>query len=273
MSDKPPTRTLSEQESYLLSTLAAQGRTVFTIADARAVLDISDANLRKLLHRLYRKQWIKRLERGRYLLLPLAAGPEPQWAEHEYLIAAALVQPYYLAYATALHYYGYTERRSNSIIVATTRRKRPRAIGGLTYRFVSLSPSRFFGYAPIPLLGQKVQMAEREKAIADGFDRPNLVGGVLEAAKGLWFGSDELDWDKLVAYTLRLGNRVAARRLGFWLELLALAQEPLLSRLQVGRGHSYALLEPGGPAEGPRNGRWRVIVNIPEWQLLEWQEH
>ena len=97
MSDTSLTRTLSEQESYLLSTLAAQGRTLFTIADARAVLDVPDANLHKLLHRLYRKQWVERLERGRYLLLPLAAGPEPHWTEHEYLIAAALMQsdPYW----------------------------------------------------------------------------------------------------------------------------------------------------------------------------------
>jgi predicted transcriptional regulator of viral defense system len=57
-----------------------------------------------------------------------------------------------------------------------------------------LQPYKFFGYEPIRLLDRTVQMAEREKAIADGFDRPRLAGGVLEAAKGLWFGSQELDW-------------------------------------------------------------------------------
>jgi len=116
-------------------------------------------------------------------------------------------------------------------------------------------------------------MAEREKAIADGFDRPNLVGGVLEAAKGLWFGSEELEWRKLVTYVLRLRNQVAARRRGFWLELLALGDERSLSRLDGGGGHSYARLEPSGPGDGPRNARWRLIVNIPERQLLEWREH
>ncbi len=266
-------RTLSERESYLLSTLSAAGRTVFSVEDARAILGGSDASIRKLLHRLHRKRWIRRLERGKYLVLPLAAGPEPQWAEHEYLIAASLVEPYYLAYATALSYYGYTERPLNPVIIATTRRKRPVTIDGVTYRFVTQPPHKFFGYTPIPLLESTVQMAEREKAIADGFDRPALVGGVLEAAKGLWFGSEELDWEKLVTYTLRLRNQVAARRLGFWLELLGLAEESLLSRLEVGRGHSYARLEPSGPDRGPRSGRWRLVVNIPEHQLLEWREH
>jgi len=125
----------------------------------------------------------------------------------------------------------------------------------------------------ISLLASTVQIAEREKAIADGFDHPELVDGVLEAAKGLWLGSRELDWEKLVAYTLRLGNQVAARRLGFWLELLNLGRDDLLPRLEDDRGHSYAPLEPSGPREGPRNARWRLIVNVPERQMLEWRDH
>jgi predicted transcriptional regulator of viral defense system len=125
----------------------------------------------------------------------------------------------------------------------------------------------------ISLLGEGVRMAEREKAIADGFDHPELVGGVLEPAKGLWFGSRELDWEKLVTYTQRLRNQVAARRLGYWMELLSLGHDELLSRLENGGGHSYALLEPSGPREGARKARWRLIINIPERQLLEWREH
>ena len=266
-------RTLSEQESCLLSSLSAAGYTVFTIEDARAVLGDADVDVPKLLYRLHRKHWIKRLKRGVYLVIPLEAGPEAHWAEHEYLIAAALVEPYYLAYATALHYYGYTERSPDPITVATTRQKHPITIDDLTYRFIALAPHKFFGYETISLLDSEVQMAEREKAIADGLDHPKLVGGVLEAAKGLWLGSQELDWEKLVSYTLRLQNQVAARRLGFWLERLALGCETMLSRLEGNGGHSYAPLEPSGPREGPRNSRWRLIVNIPERQLLEWRAH
>ncbi|MBN1248715.1 MAG: DEAD/DEAH box helicase family protein [Anaerolineae bacterium] len=40
-----------------------------------------------------------------------------------------------------------------------------------------------------------LRMADREKAIVDGFDRPELVGGILEPAKGLWLGSQELEAD------------------------------------------------------------------------------
>ena len=261
----------------LLSRLAAAGQTLFTVDDARAVLsnagDTVGVDVLKLLHHLHRKGWIRRLERGTYRIVPLEAGSEPVWAEHEYLVAASLVSPYYLAYTTALHYYGYTERAPDPLMIATTRRKQPITIEGVTYRFVTVTPHKFFGYAAIALLEQRVQMAEREKAIADGFDHPELVGGILEPAKGLWLGSQELDLEKLVSYQLKLGNRTAARRLGFWLAKLDLGANDLLSHLEDRDGHSYAPLEPGGPPRGPRDARWRLIVNVPDRQLLEWQAH
>ena len=83
MVDNWPPRTLGEQEARLFNSLAAAGHTLFTIEDARAVLEDSDVDGPKLLHQLNRKRWIKRLERGKYLLIPPAARPEAEWAEHE----------------------------------------------------------------------------------------------------------------------------------------------------------------------------------------------
>jgi predicted transcriptional regulator of viral defense system len=264
---------LSERESRLLSRLAASGHTIFTVADAQEMFDGDSAGLTLVLHRLAAKRWLQRLERGKYRLIPLDAGPEAQWAEHEYLVAAALVQPYYLAYGAALHYYGYSERQPRPVWIATTQRKRPTTVDGVSYRFVTLGPSKFFGYTTIHLLDRPVRVAEREKAVADGFDHPEYCGGVLEPAKGLWFGSDELDPDKLIAVSRRLGNRAAMRRLGFWLERLDLAGDALRSQLALPSGRNYALLDPAGPRSGPKDARWRLIVNLPEQQLLEWREH
>jgi predicted transcriptional regulator of viral defense system len=216
---------------------------------------------------------VQQLERGKYRLFPLKAGPQAHWAEHEHLVAATLVQPYYLAYATALSYYGYSERQPRPVWIATTRRKRAATVDGNVYRFVTLHPRKFFAYTTVMLLERPVQVAEREKAIADGFDHPDYCGGVLEPAKGLWFGSDELDLVRLVEYSQRLGNRAGMRRLGFWLEQLRLGDPALLRQLASPADRNYASLDPGGRDEGPRHARWRLIVNVPERQLLEWQEH
>jgi len=266
-------RSLGDREARLLSALAAAGRHVFTIEEARQTAGDNGADVARLLHRLAAKRWVQRLERGKYRLIPLEAGPEAHWAEHEFLIAAALIQPYYLAYATALHYYGYSERQPRPVWIATTRRKRPVTVEGITYRFVTLTEHKFFGYTTVQLLDRSVQVAEREKAIADGFDHPEYCGGVIEPAKGLWFGSDELDLARLVEYSQHIGNRTAMRRLGFWLERLEIGDPGWRQQLEDPGDRNYARLDPSGPDEGPRDTRWRLIVNVPERQLLEWQEH
>jgi len=266
-------RSLSDREARLLSALAAAGQNIFTIEEARQTSGDDGAEVARLLYRLAAKRWVQRLERGKYCLIPLEAGPEAQWAEHEYLVAATLVRPYYLAYTTALNYYGYSERQPRPVTIATTRRKRPVIIEGITYHFVTLSGHKFFGYTTVQLLDRPVQIAEREKAIADGFDHPEYCGGVIEPAKGLWFGSDELDLARLADYSRRLDNRAAMRRLGFWLERLEIGGQALLQQLEVSEDRNYAPLDPGGPDEGPRDARWRLIINVPERQLLEWREH
>ena len=163
MAQTPPVRSLSRRESRLLTELAAAGLTVFTVEDAQRVAGGGEAGLIALLHRLAAKRWLQRLEHGKYRLIPLEAGPEAQWAEHEFLVAAALVQPYYLAYGTALTYYGYSERPLHPIWIATTRRKQPLAVGGMTYRFVTLRPAKFFGFSAIDLLDRPVLLAEPAK--------------------------------------------------------------------------------------------------------------
>jgi predicted transcriptional regulator of viral defense system len=157
--------------------------------------------------------------------------------------------------------------------IVTTRRKQLLTVEGITYRFVTLSQHKFIGFSTVQLPDGAVQVAEREKAISDGFDHPEYCGGVIQAAKGLWFGSDELDFARLVEYGQRLGNRAAMCRLGFWMELLEVGEPTLLRGLATSENRNDARLDPGGPDEGPKDARWRLIVNVPDRQLLEWQEH
>jgi len=157
--------------------------------------------------------------------------------------------------------------------IATTNRRRPAMIEGLEYRFVTLKAHKFFGFSTVMLLDHPVEIARREKAIVDGFDHPEYCGSALEVAKALWFGSDELDLALLVSYGQRLGNRAVLRRLGFWLETLGAGEPAILAQLQASRDRNYALLDPSGPSTGVRNARWRLIVNVPDGQLVEWQEH
>ncbi|MFQ5814834.1 MAG: type IV toxin-antitoxin system AbiEi family antitoxin domain-containing protein [Anaerolineae bacterium] len=266
------TKTLGGQGARLLADLSVAGKTVFTIEEARQLAG-DDLRVRQLLYRLEKRGWVQRLERGKYLILPLAAGLEGAYTAHEFLIASKLISPYAIAYGTALRYYGYSDLLSRTVYVATTRRKRPLILHGLTYRFVTVSPARFFGIAQIPLEGQRIYITDREKTIVDCLTHPPYAGGVIEAAKGLWFGSEEIDLGRLVDYAEQNSSKATMQRLGFWLERLGMGDGALLRRVEAGCSQSYVRLETPGLAVGHRDRRWRVIVNIAEDTLLEWREH
>lgn len=81
---------LTPQEVRLLSTLGAENKRVFSFGNAVSALKEKPFTVAKILSCLVKKGWIKRIEEGRYLLVPLQAGPERQFTEHPFLIASEL---------------------------------------------------------------------------------------------------------------------------------------------------------------------------------------
>jgi predicted transcriptional regulator of viral defense system len=136
-----------------------------------------------------------------------------------------------------------------------------------------VTPARFFGVTQTPLEGQRIHITDREKTIVDCLTHPSYAGGVVEAAKGLWFGSAEINLERLVGYAEQSGSRAAMQRLGFWLDKLGLGDAALLARVAAGRSQNAVRLETPGPAAGRCDRRWHVIVNLVEDTLLEWREH
>jgi predicted transcriptional regulator of viral defense system len=192
--------------------------------------------------------------------------------ENELIIASHLVSPYYISYWTALSYYGYTDQPSRTIYVATTKQKRPVKIHGLTYRFIQLQRHKFFGHLQIWIGEKLVAMAEKEKAIVDALDHPELAGGIIQVVKGLWRGRDELDLSKLVADALRLKNRAVVKRLGYLLQRLELGTTQHHAKLEKKLSTGYAVLDPLSLRQGRHDAQWRVVVNVSDDELLAWRK-
>jgi predicted transcriptional regulator of viral defense system len=265
-------KTLNRVDARLLATLSEKGQDIFTTQMAAEILGQTSLAVRKRLHNLVQRRWLQRLEKGKYLIVPLSAGLEGHYTENELVIASHLVSPYYISYWTALSYYGYTEQPSHTVYIATKKQKKPVIIHGLTYRFVRLQPRKFFGYMDVWIGEKLVRIAEREKAIADAIDYPELSGGIIHAVKGIWRGREELDLNKLIDDGLQMGNRAIAKRLGFLLQLLGFGKQQHLERLEKSLSAGYAVLDPLSPRKGRHDAQWRVIVNVSEDELLNWRE-
>jgi len=267
-------RTLGDVGSSLLTELARQGKRVFNFEDAARVYGSRDGALRELLSTLVKRQWLRRIERGKYLMLPLEAGREGEWSEHEFIIASYLVQPYYIGFRSALNFYGYTEKVSRTVFVASTRRKLKSTLelSGVTYRFVYMTAAKFFGITDVTLDGYKIAISDREKTVVDCLDRMEYCGGVAEVAKALCYGRGELDYARMVDYARKNGNRAAGQRLGYLMELLGFATKRTIAGLRRDMSGSYARLDTLAPPKGRYIERWKVLVNVPETELLQWKE-
>jgi predicted transcriptional regulator of viral defense system len=267
-------RTLGDTGSNLLTEMSRQGKRLFTFEDAAKVYGSDNSGLRELLSTLVKRSWLQRIEKGKYLILPFEAGREGEWTEHEFIIASYLIQPYYVGFRSALNYYGYTEQVSRTVFVASTRRKLRSTleVSGVAYRFVYIPERKFFGVTEVILDGYRVNISDRERTIVDCLDRLEYCGGVVEVAKALSYARDELDFTKMAQYAQRNGNRAVSQRLGYLLETLGFGTDEAVARLRENLSRSYAPLDTLAERKGRHIQRWKVVVNVPDTELLPWKK-
>ena len=267
-------RTLGKAGSDLLTEITRQGKRIFTYEDAVKAYGSSNRRLRELLSTLVKRGWLQRIEKGKYLVLPFEAGRMREWTEHEFIIASYLITPYYIGFRSALNYYGYTEQVSRTVYLASTKRKfKPTLeISGVTYHFVYMKESKFFGATQAKINGIQVNISAREKTIVDCLDLLEYSGGVVEVAKALSFGRAELNFVKMAEYAKKNGNNAVSKRLGYLLEKLDIKAGKAINILQDGLGSSYALLDTMANPEGQHLQRWKIRVNVSDNELLQWKE-
>jgi predicted transcriptional regulator of viral defense system len=264
---------LSTTESSLLSQMAEMGKNIFKLKDITE-FDIPYRNAKLIASRLIRKGWLTPLSRGTYLIVPLEAGVEGRYSEHEFVIASHLIEPYYIGYWSALQYHGLTEQVPVTVFVVTTRHviDRSRVILDSRYRFVTVAEKKFFGFGRVLVANSAVNVSDKTKTIADCLDHPEYCGGISEAAKALWVARDVVSVDGIVDYGFMMGNSAILKRLGYLAELLGVEMpENVLDRVRGKIRKGYSLLDPLGKKEGRHSTRWGLIANVPEESILEWR--
>lgn len=264
------TKTLGPASAELLLRLSAQGKTIFSVADAQTIYNKSHKVTSNLLGKLVRKGWLVRLMRDKYLIVPLEAGLESIPMADRYVIAREVLGSglYYISHYSAMELHQMTTQPVNTVYVTVRRQRESRIIAGVRYRFVYASQRSFWGWEMIwATAEEQVRVSDLEKTLLDCAGRPELCGGLGELAKGLWLRKDDLDDSRLVEYVERLGHKAAAKRIGFLLELYGLGLPETTITLQSLINLGYDLLDPTLPDEGPHQARWRLRINLDPEEL------
>ena len=238
----------------ILKAMAKENQ-VFSFAQLYQKTHIKKEMLWVILSRMEEKGFIERIEKGKYLIIPLGSE-KGKYTLHEFVIASYLVEPYAISYWSALHHYGLTEQIPGTVFVQTPARKKKNLmeIFGVNYQIVRVKEDKFFGLRKEWIEENPVSITDKEKTIIDCLDKPHYAGGIIEVAKALKNGS--LDYNQLSGYAIRIGNFAVIRRLGYLCEKMGIPLD-----LPHPRSKKYLLLDPTMPAHGENDSRWRLVIN------------
>ena len=233
---------------------------IFTVDDVKKISDMNDEILWVMLHRLETQGWIERIEKGKYMIIPLGAE-KGKYTLNEFVIGSMLIEPYCISYWSALHYYGFTEQIPSTVFIQTTSRKKKQdlEVFGVRYKIIKIKQEKFFGIKTEWFDNDKIFITDKEKTIIDCLDRPRYSGGIIEVIKGI--KEQSFDKARIADYANQINNTGVIRRLGFLCEYYGIDIElPPLDR----NIRNYLHLDPTMPQEGEKSSKWRLILNLAE---------
>lgn len=264
--------TLSAQESRLLLKAAWEKKRVISLPEIVRVLRVSRDHAYKIASILCEKKWLERLKSGSYQIIPLEGGPKRVSEMNPYVIGSLLDEPYFFSYATAHTHYGFSSQVYPTLFIALTRQRRTLSLKSTQIQFVALFSPKFFGFTEVEIMGEKVKMAEKEKALLDALDKPQYAGGIEEVFGAFSRAKGKIDFEKLVEYAFRFKTTSLLQRLGFLFDFLKIPIAPKLRGqlfLKIQNGQPITL---GTPDRFGRKGRawpeWKIIQNVPNDLLL-----
>ena len=173
----------------LINKLAKKGN-IFTFNEAKDTFGTNFYVTKVILSRLEKRGWIERIEKGKYMIIPLGAE-KGKYTLNEFVIGSLLVKPYAIAYWSALNFYGLTEQIPNTVFIQTTARKKKQEteIFGVRYKIIKIKSEKLFGIRKEWIEETQINITDKEKTIIDCLNKSQYCGGVIEAAKALKNGT------------------------------------------------------------------------------------
>ena len=254
-------KNLSKDEIYLISRAEFEKQKLITTAFVQKLFPDKNKASRVLVF-LTRKGRILKIEKGKYILVPIKA-PNQQWMPNEFLIADLWMgeTPYYIGYFTMYNYWGFTEQIPRTIFVLNTEKSRKTIIQNIRFQAVKIDQSKFYGVQKIKIEDSQVCISDKERTLVDFAYNP--LGSMRNFESALQDNIKEIDLEKFIRYLKRFPVVSVRKRAGFLLDELG-CKSKLLDELRVSASKQkpIILLNPFNQSrQGKVNKEWQVIVN------------
>ena len=247
-----------QNEAKILQVLSDYGYDIFTKKRLREISLLSDKQLDISLRNLIKNGQLIIIENGKYCVYGFA---------DEFVIGNFLSHNGGIAYWTAMNYHGLTEQISNVIFVQTVRQKQNKKILNVQYHFVQIKSNKSFGYKTEGYGNHSYRITDLEKTILDCFDLPKYSGGYPEIIKA--FYNAKLNSRKLITYSKKMANISVSKRLAYLAELFEKKElTGFIEYVKTIIKSKYNLFEHNGEPIGKTNKKWRLILNMPEKEIV-----
>ena len=241
------------------------GRYSFERSVALRELGLAEASLKRALHRASAQGRILPLRRGFYIIVPLeyrSVGAVPtEWVLEP--LMKLLGKPYYVGGLSAAAWHGAAHQRPQEMQVVVPHPVRDIETRAVRIRFLRNAAMEQALTEPRRTQTGDVPVSTPEWTAIDLIRFQRRLGGMDAIATVLIELADALDPDQLARAAGNESTTAYLQRLGWMLEFLgAGVDSELLHALVSERKPTHVPLNAAlGKRSGPRDPRWRVIVN------------
>lgn len=250
-----------------LSEVLQRSGELISVDDVSAALHVGRLPAARLLARWHAQGWLRRVRRGTYAPVPLAALGQDQVLEDPWVVVPELFGPAYVGGWSAAEHWGLTEQIFRDVCVVTARplRRKREVVQGVPFVLKHARSAAMFGTRPVWRGSVRVEVSSPAKTAVDMLDDPALGGGIRHAGECLatYLGTAAEAGAELIATADELGNGAVFKRLGYLLEDLG-GGEALLEACRMRLTAGNAKLDPALPAERLVS-RWRL------WSPADWR--
>lgn len=208
------------------------------------ILKVPQAKACFLLSNWAKNGWLRRIRRGTYIAIDIAAESLNQTSVDSWILAKSLFSPCYIGGWSAAKHWDWTEQIFEKTVVFTPRRinGKLQIAGGSSFLISKITKNKMFGLKTVWIEQVKVQVSDPHKTIVDMLNNPETGGGMRQALDFFknYLASSIADLKILISYADRMHNRTIFKRLGFFLSLINSNEIEIieLCRQKISKGYS-----------------------------------
>jgi len=261
---------ITTQANQFFSFVQMRNLEILHSEDLASTLRLSKKQTQDLLSSLVKKGSIIRLKREIYLV-PQKMPPGGKWQpESLYIVShfmALYEAKYYVGGLYAFNHYGLSEQIPNIITVYNDKLSGRKKLGNLAVQLIKTASKKIDKPAKIKVKNDRVAyISTLPRTILDAvmdWSRFSTLPSAFDWLNDVMNQEEVLN--DLVKLTVRFGNVVTMRRIGYFLATRSDNGDlvkPILKKLKPSK--NWIPLNPFGERKGKSDKTWRVIDNVNE---------